>query len=313
MDLRLEISGNRPVLNDIDEGADDLARLVSTVLPESPDTQAPCRYMILPLRFSNLFHGLESISPEPRLDFLETYNHLVDEWVALLPHGEDGIPDATRVLKERSVRGIALELLLARLIRISNVPSTGRLPESTGAHQSQREPVPSSQHSRQRLSSSQMTYSQREGAQDKAKEAPARNYIALSTYTVFKEPRPMPRNVGNLLSHWKTGVDPATYEWQKTSRLLDDEGNRTGSRTPRRVRKKRSQLTPAPEASSLPPTPVAPMIRTWSQPDQPLMPIASSQPTLDEAPMTQVERGQFGTREAKKSSKVKKKRRAAGF
>lgn len=125
----------------------------------------------------------------------------------------------------------------------------------------------------------------------------------------------MPQNVGNLLSHWQMGVDPATYEWQKTSRLLDDEGNRTGSRTPRhRVRKKRSQLTPAPEASSLPPPPVAPMIRSWgSQPDQPLMPIPSSQPTPDEVPMTQVERGQFGAREAKKSSKGKKKRRAAGF
>jgi RNA polymerase I-specific transcription initiation factor RRN6 len=70
-----------------------------------------------------------------------------------------------------------------------------------------------------------------------------------------------------------------------------------------------------PEATSQPGTPIAPSIRTWgSQPTDalPAFPLPSSQPTLDE-PMTQIERGLFGAREARKSQKSKKKRRAAGF
>lgn len=285
--------------------------------------------MILPLQFSNTFLGLEGISPDLRLDFLETYNHLIDEWVTLLPHGEEGIPDSTRVLKERSVRGIALDLLLARLIQISDVPNTARLSredEPNDAPRTQQGPTLLSQHRSQELSSSQVTSTPKPSAEDKLKEPPATNYSALSTYTVFKQPRPMPQNVSNLLSHWQLGVDPATYEWKKSSRLLDENKNQAARRTPRqRLHKRRSQLMPetatataaAPElepASSLPPTPVAPMIRAWgSQPDQPPMPIQSSQPTLDEEPMTQMERGLFGAREVKKSSKAAKKKRHVGF
>ncbi|KAJ5684805.1 uncharacterized protein N7477_001150 [Penicillium maclennaniae] len=328
----LEISVDRPMLNDIDDGADDFAHLVTTLMSKSSDTHVPWRYMVLPLQFANTFLGLKGISPDPGLDFLETYNHLVDEWVALLPHGEEGIPDFTRVLKERSVRGIALDLLLARLIRTS-IPNADNMTsevESTDTHRTRQELTPSSQAHRLKLSSSQMTSTQTSNGKEKTKKVPATNYTALSAYAVFKQPRPMPPNVANLLSHWQMGVDPATYEWQKSSRLLDADGNQTTTKKPRqRHRRRRSQalsatstatattnaLAPEPEpTSSLPPTPVAPMIRTWgSQPDHPPMPIQSSQPTVDDVPMTQMERGQFGAREVKKSSKPRKKKRAAGF
>lgn len=330
IDIRLELSGNRPELNDIDDAANDLARIVSTVFPESSEAQAQGRYMILPLQFSNLFHGMPTIPSAPKLNFLETYNHLVAEWVTSLPHGAHGIPNQTRVLKEKIIRGIALDILLARLIRISNVSSDdniSRAGESADKDVTEKEHMTTSQGSRPPLSSSQIPHFQRlataengsklpsgERSSDRPREAPTSTYSGLSAYTTFRELRPTPRNVANLLSHWKMGVDPSTYEWQKTSQLLE---NTPEPSTPRhRVRKKRSQLTPAPDAASLPPTPVAPMIRTWgSQPDIPAppMPFPSSQPTVDEVAMTQVERGQFGAREAKKSSKSKKKRRAAGF
>jgi RNA polymerase I-specific transcription initiation factor RRN6 len=285
--------------------------------------------MILPLQFSNTFLGLEGISPDLRLDYLETYNHLIDDWVTLLPHGENGIPDSTRVLKERSVRGITLDILLARLIRVSDVSKTARLSresQSNDVPRTQQGPTLLEQHRSQELSSSQVTSTPKPSAEDKSKKPPATNYSALSTYTVFKQPRPMPQNVSNLLSHWQLGVDPTTYEWKKSSRLLDENKNQAAKKpTRQRLHKRRSQLLPetatataaAPEiepASSLPPTPVAPMIRAWgSQPDQPPMPIQSSQPTLDEEPMTQMERGLFGAREVKKSSKAAKKKRNVGF
>lgn len=316
------------MLDDIDDGADDLSRLVSTVLSQSPsDTQASCRHMILPLQFSNLFHGMPTLPVEASLDFLETYNELVDEWVTSVPHGTRGIPNQTRVLKEKTARAVALDLLLSRLIRVPGASFDKRASQGAGTVDSGRtetERVALSQNTPIQLASSQDTSRPIQATRVRSSEFPAGEasaptYSKLSTYTTFKEPRQMPRNVANLLSHWQMGTDPSTYVWSKTSQLLEEEeAQRTpGPSTPRhRIPKKRSQLTPAPDASSLPPTPVAPMVRPWgSQPDNPVpkFPLPSSQPTVDEAPMTQIERGQFGAREAKKSSKSKKKRRAAGF
>lgn len=326
--LRFELGGRRPVLDDIDDAADDLSRLVSTVLPQNPsEVQPSCRHMILPLQYSKLFHGMPTHSAKkPSLDFLETYNELVDEWVTSVPHGSHGIPNQTRVLKEKIARVVALDLLLSRLIRVSNASIIKSAPQS---------PTPDDlvRNETERMALSQNTSVEQHSSQGPSQpkqttrigsfelpagEALAPTYSNLSTYTTFKEPRQMPRNVANLLSHWQMGTDPSTYAWSKTSQLLEDEeAQRTpGPSTPRqRVRKKRSQLTPATDVSTLP-TPVAPMVRTWgTQPDNPVpkFPLSSSQPTLDELPMTQIERGQYGARETKKSGKSKKKRRAAGF
>lgn len=315
------------MLDDIDDSADDLSRLVSTISSQRPSsTQASCRHIILPLQFSKLFHGMPT--GESSLDFLETYNALVDEWVTSVPHGTRGIPNQTRVLKEKFVRAVALDLLLSRLIRVSNVSIDKRSSQGAGTVDSGRTETdrmtPSQEDTLVQPASSQKPSQpiQAMGVRrlkSAASETSASTYSNLSTYTTFKEPRQIPRNVANLLSHWQMGTDPSTYVWSKTSQLLEDEEAQRppGPNTPRhRIRKKRSQLTPAPDASSLPPTPVAPLVRTWgSQPDNPMakFPLPSSQPTVDEVPMTQIERGQFGAREAKKSSKSKKKRRAAGF
>lgn len=332
---RLELSGSRPVVDDIDDAADEFSRLVSTVLAEVSNSQAECRYQMLPLKFSKLLYGLSTRPVQLGLDYLETYNQLVDEWVSSVPHGIRGIPDQTRVSKEKTARVVALDLLLSRLIRIRNVPSDKQpldADETGKSDRSMHESVTSSQALPRQLESSQIANRPKmaivetnselqtnlEHGEGSSSAASAPRFSNLATYTTFKEPRSMPRNVANLLSHWQTGSDPSTYAWQKTSQMLDNEElQRTpGPATPRhRVRKKRSQLTAVADIASLPSTPVAPMVRTWgSQPDHPVpkLPLASSQPTVDDMPMTQMERGNFGGREVKKSSKLKK-RRAAGF
>ncbi|KAJ5587929.1 uncharacterized protein N7459_003694 [Penicillium hispanicum] len=325
----LELTGGRPVLHDIDKNAHDLARLVSTALSQHPYPQGQPGFMALPLRLSKLFHGMPTSSHEKQLtlDLLETYDRLVHEWLTDLPHD---IPDLTRRMKEKIIRGVALDLLLARLIRVSNEPSDDKAPppaQSADVDRGADRRVTSPPDLRPQLSSSQIPLSQTlavrerrfqaDGASgDRPKEAPAPVYSNLAAFTTFKEPRAMPRNVANLLFHWQTGANPATYEWQKTSHLLDEREGASGPTTPRhRLRKKRSQRIVAPDPSSLPPTPVALTTRNWgSQPEHPpsTFPLPSSQPTMEE-PMTQMERGQFGTREVKKSGKNKKKRRAAGF
>lgn len=317
------------MLEDIDDTALHLTRLVSTILPESPDEQAPFRYMILPQNFSHVFPGMPSVpSDEPSsLDFLRTYDRLVEEWVTSVSHE---IPRYTCVMKERVVRGIALDLLLSQIVRISNT-SPKDLPqeaETTDGNRTVGDEPMSSQDLYPILPSSQLPSSQMTVTGGSSSQGPSSNssketltpaYSGLAAFTTFKAPRPMARNVANLLSHWKPGADPSAYEWQKTTNMLEEEDAwRTGGPSlPRRSRSRRKSLQPSmSEATSLPGTPIAPSIRTWgSQPVDalPALPLPSSQPTLDELPMTQMERGQFGAREVKKSQKSKKKRRAAGF
>lgn len=178
-------------------------------------------------------------------------------------------------------------------------------------------PPPSSQ-----LPSSQMTATGATSSQGRSsnpgKESMTPSYGGLSAFTTFKPPRPMARNVANLLSHWKLGADPSSYEWERTSHMLaEEEARRVGGPSiPRRSRSRSRRKSQQPEGAPLLGTPIAPSIRTWgSQPADalPALPMPSSQPTVDEVPMTQMERGQFGAREANKSQKSKKKRRAAGF
>ncbi|KAF7714709.1 Uncharacterized protein PECH_007066 [Penicillium ucsense] len=331
----LELNQGRPVLEDIDDTAHRLSEFVSALFADHSKAQSRYRYMVLPGIFSSALHGV----PVPQLeadilsstDFLSTYDRLVEEWLASIPHE---IPHYTRVMKERIVRGLALEVLLSHIIRVSNTAVTAvtkgldEIVEPSANDQLDVKDLTSSQIFTPTLPSSQLPSSQitasavassQVSSDHISKQAQAHQYTALSAFTTFKTPRPMARNVANLLSHWEPGADPKNYDWQRISGRIDaEEVHRLGGPSlPRRSRSRRKSQQPAmSQGMSLPDTPVAPFIRTWgSQPADPLptAPVASSQPTLDELPMTQMERGQFGAREVKKTPKPKKKRRAAGF
>ncbi|KAJ5086310.1 hypothetical protein NUU61_007617 [Penicillium alfredii] len=314
-----ELSGGRPLLDDIDQDAHDLKSLASAVLSRRSDAQAQYRVTILPFQFSSLFHGMPAISPEKdsELDLLEVYDRLVNEWVASLSHD---MPARSRTMKAKAVRGIATDLILSRLIRISTISGdeSPRAVVQANEDRPLEEPVvgqkttadqPSSQ-----ISASQATFlaeHRPETSDDRATDGSTPLYSSLASFASFKAPRSTPRNVTNLLSHWQLGADPAAYQWQRTTQMLDEEAQRTSRATPkRRLHKKRSQ-TVVPDTPSVP-TISVPTVRAWgSQPDSALQ-LPSSQPTLD-VPMTQTERGLFGGREAAKKTKAKKKKRAAGF
>ncbi|KAI2790431.1 hypothetical protein POX_d05944 [Penicillium oxalicum] len=327
----LELNNGRPVLEDIDDTAHHLSELFAAMSPENAPTQARFQYLVLPSKISSVLHGMpfsHQLDTLDSLDFLGTYDRLVEEWVSSIPAS---IPHFTRVMKERIVRGIALELLLSRVVRVSNVAVVQEPTETVDREDTNRsvaEEPASSQTFTSALLSSQVPSSQITMAGAPTAPASSENvpvgastplYSALSAFTTFKKPRAMARNVANLLSHWEVGVDPSAYEWQQTSSRIEGEEARRlgGSHLPRRSRSRRkSQQPPSSQGSNLPDTPVAPFIRTWgSQPADalPTIPVPSSQPTLDELPMTQMERGHFGAREVKKGPKAKKKRRAAGF
>jgi RNA polymerase I-specific transcription initiation factor RRN6 len=141
--------------------------------------------------------------------------------------------------------------------------------------------------------------------------------------TTFYTQRPPSEVVANLLSHWQVGSDPAAYSWQRMAQTLEEEDLQRVPKatTPkRRLQKKASQGTPL-SSSQLPPVSSnALAAREWgSQPEvgEPsrMLRLQSSQAIEEDLPMTQVERGTFGGREAsrKTSMKARKKKRAAGF
>ncbi|KAJ5129221.1 uncharacterized protein N7515_005260 [Penicillium bovifimosum] len=314
-----EMSGKRLLAEGLDESADDVKRLVSALMPESPDPGAQCRYMLLSIPISNDRYGIPAkLSEEADKNLFNVYDRIVDDWMSTLPRI---IPVHTRLMKEKLIRGVAADLILSRLLRISTSLDGINLPQLADAEEDQvnEQAVAQNQHLHSSyfslLSSSQipasqssMTNSRLFGSRRDPMPAQQSKYAAvpvlsgLSAFTTFKSQRPTPRNVTNLLSHWSVGSNPQEYTWER----IEDEETRRSSRpnTPRSRRKKRSQT----RDQSLPPTPSVPMVRTWGS--QPVAPrINSSQPT-DGMPMTQMERGIFGAREFKKP---KKKKRAAGF
>ncbi|KAJ6029014.1 hypothetical protein N7499_000155 [Penicillium canescens] len=312
----VEMSGNRILGDDLDQSADDVKRLVSELIPEIQDPDAKCRIMTLPLRFSKELQGAPVIpSGDAGIELLQTYDRLVDDWMSSLSHH---IPPHTRIMKEKVIRGIAADLLLARLVHISNTLDDVTQPDPVGRNENAEAQnkflhssyLPSSQipASQAPMLTNAFGFQRNPGPVTQSKYAAAPPLSGLSAFTTFKTPRAIPRNVTNLLSHWSVGNNPSRYAWER----IEDEETRRASRanTPRNRRKRRSRTRDL----SLPPTPAVPTVRAWgSQPDgPPRINLTSSQP-MEGVSMTQTERGVFGARDPFKKPKLRKKKRAAGF
>ncbi|KAJ5809134.1 uncharacterized protein N7503_001352 [Penicillium pulvis] len=290
-----QISG-RPMSNDIEQSIDDTKRLMSILLPEHPNLTPHQPYMILRLPSSDVISGMPvaSQAKQSSLDFLEIYDKLIDQWLTSLP---PTIPYRTRRMKERIIRGIALDMFLARIIQTpkeAKVAKSSKDMVQAGPASSQ---LPSSQNTELEYRSSQ------QGPENE--KAPA-DFRSLSGFIVFKKPRPLRQKVVNVLSHWQVGADPSTYNWRQVTQAQE------GGPPQHRVRKKRSRQSQLSQTPVAPPSlriPSTPQIRTWgSQPDQRFP--ASSQPSISDKFMTQTERGQFGARKLKST---KKRKRAEGF
>jgi RNA polymerase I-specific transcription initiation factor RRN6 len=310
----VELSDKSFWTEDLDQSADDAKRLVSAIMPKSLDPDAGHRYLLLPLQSQIAAYGMSPrLSGEADKDMLNIYDRMVDDWVSTL---SQDIPVLMRLAKEKLIRKIAVDLVLSRLVKISNSldpvllskPADGIVDENEKAASQNKhfQPIFFTQSSSQIPASQSQITSRSFGSQRIPAPKPTPSKFSavpvlggLSAFTTFKKPRATPDNVSNLLSQWPVGNHPSTYIWE---RIEDEETRRSASQTSRR-RKKRVQALDQP----LPPTPLVPMVRSWGS--QPLTPQinVSSQPDVS---MTQTERGLFGAREVKKK---KKKKRAAGF
>ncbi|KAH2147021.1 hypothetical protein KXV68_002929 [Aspergillus fumigatus] len=337
----LEVLAGSPLLDDIDQNAHDydgfLNEFLAPRMSRNPSTNS--QLTVCPPLSLVLFGS-------SNLKLVDIYDRLFNNWLSPLHHD---IPGRSRIMKERIIRKAAAELALTQLIlrrKPLNEAGIVRSMEGTNPEmidESSRVPVnsPSLEIGKRHLSVPRLISSDYALEPAASKTAIQSNFVAekqevskstngtepvysgLASMTTFYTQRPPSGVVANLLSHWQVGSDPAAYSWQRMAQTLEEEDLQRASKAPtpkRRLWKKASPGTPL-NLSHLPPVSSnALAAREWgSQPEvgEParMLRLQSSQAIEENLPMTQIERGTFGGREAsrKTSIKARKKKRAAGF
>ncbi|KAL3469987.1 RNA polymerase I-specific transcription initiation factor RRN6-like protein [Aspergillus californicus] len=326
----LDLVQRTPVLDDIDQNAQDMGEFVSQFASGHLVKGNRNRLLVHP------FDPFRSQRPEaveiPKLDLVAVYDRLVNNWLVNLPYG---IPGRARIAKEKAIRHFVADLMLAQIISVhqsfdsehvtsddrpQSFSSAGGLINLSGAadEHSSLEPL-ATQGSRSQASiaaTQSSSVSENFISPDHQAEI-LPTFTALSSYTNFYRPEAVSRETESMLDHWQLGGGPTSYKIalevsDPTARIKDPR---------RKSRKKMSLSMKNMSLGSSVPLPVSsptPVVRDWgSQPENsqlPLVQLQSSQITED-LPTTQPERGAFGGREAirKGGLKMKKKKRAAGF
>ena len=280
----------------------------------------------------------------PRL--LNIYDQLIAIFVTELPLGTPGL---VRLAKSQVVRKVAFELYLSSIAislrsnvappdptgidgdsflpvrremgeysRASSptffssqvLPSSSQNPEHTL-------PTPaSSQYTRSQDTSSLYSQPSASSTLDLSEDS-AISRLLQYTYHI-KPSSDITYTKSSILSHWPStpGVDPATYSWEaiqeaaKVAAIGDEKGHTTrreNARRKKRAEKYLSQQRASAAERASQPTAMA----FGSQPDA-VHDTFSSQP-VDNLPMTQPDRGVFGSRVVSRNKVKAKKRRAAGF
>ncbi|EPE27311.1 hypothetical protein GLAREA_03226 [Glarea lozoyensis ATCC 20868] len=260
-------------------------------------------------------------------DFLNIYDQLVTLWIADLP-SQVSVP--SRLQKHKMVRQIAIDLGLSS-VGVSYLKSDGGeedvenstevisrrkaqgADDDSGFFSPEMTPVPS-QHSLyggRTTTRTPSVYSHATNASSETSEDPAISRLRKYAVTIASGPDP---GRSKILSQWTVGGDPSAFSWEDFNRAsVATESADENSRKKRREDLRRQKLTEkylsrqSSRATTVEPQPLA--IRTTdSQPGSRYN--FSSQPESSNLPMTQPDRGAFGSRAAQKG---KKKKRAAGF
>ncbi|KAL2002477.1 hypothetical protein VTN02DRAFT_6699 [Thermoascus thermophilus] len=329
-----------PFLDDIDRNSERFRRLTALLISQDPNGRSRISPYILPLILS--FQPATQ-SSSLQLDVMETYDDLVRDWLSTLPRD---IPGRARIVKERVIRNVAAEISFARINLIRNSENLADGPsddESLGGHNEADSHVRSKDvRGSQGATGDKHAFLISSQGSEKINRAPhyghdalaANNvvsvlqqyrdkggpfYAGLHSLTTIKDQGAVPTKVVNILSHWSPGSDPITYDWQRVMQAQENENSRAGDKSTTYGRRARDRVSRSQDASVfIPSSPAVPVVRQWgSQPQEelPKAKLQSSQVAEEDLPMTQVERGVFGGREAGKKSllKARKKKRAAGF
>ncbi|KAL4789864.1 RNA polymerase I-specific transcription initiation factor RRN6-like protein [Aspergillus venezuelensis] len=327
----LEILRKPFILDDIDKNAHDLAVFVAQSAT-NPSLSGGRGHLVQQYEsFKSQPAQQPNAADARKLYLVALYDRLVNNWLIDLPAD---IPGRARIMKEKSIRHFVADIVLSQIIAVRGSeepdPATnggGAQSTSTSGLTYAEESAPNKTatesddyglHPQPSNTATQSTFTLGNSMLPEHSEDKLPTFSVLSSYTTFNRTDSSSRDAERLFDHWKPGADPASY-----SLLSEEQQSAASIRASRRKSKKRmsqamrslSLDTPVPPSVSTP----APAVRgDWgSQPDNsqpPMIHLPSSQ-VKNDLPMTQVERGTFGGREATKKAgiKARKKKRAAGF
>lgn len=330
----LDLSQTTGFAEDLEQGAPILRTFLQS-LKEDEESESSFTLVVSNL---TLCPGIsfQTLEASTLPDLLKVYDEVAKSWVANLPHQVSGL---TRLAKFKIARKVAVELCLSS-IGISLRNKASEVPEALAASSEQRvllnKPVVASRASSPAIISSEnppssmpgsvfglptpsqtpSIYSQSHASTSEFAEDSA--ISRLRQYAVSIKSKP---DIGSstILSHWPStpGADPATFSYAAKQRSAvvkeSGEGDSHSSRREQARSKRRTERflsresTAVAEPSSSQPTS---MPFGGSQPEV-ARHVYSSQTGVDDVPMTQPDRGTFGSRTMQK--KKRKKQRAAGF
>lgn len=320
----MELASGQDITEDLDQFALTMSDFLGSIQREQDVAHS--------LRVTDIVQGVLPFSsgiPE----VMELYDQLVDIWIACLPLE---VPGIARLSMFKSVRKIAIEMCLSS-ITVSPQVSVPVI----AAEQAEPRPRPkvkqSVSHKNMPAFYSSEGFSQKpEGnfsltpAQTSSIYSSNSNAAAedqdgdpaisrLRKYAVSIASQPAPLN-SSLLSHWPSvpGADPSKYSWEaakEASGAADDADSldHIARREEARRRKRTEKFPNRDKGADTDASSISGYTQTGSQPT--MAHHTMSLQATEEHPMTQPDRGVFGSRTAPKSVKKKKQaqRRAAGF
>jgi RNA polymerase I-specific transcription initiation factor RRN6 len=271
--------------------------------------------------------------PDPKIVF----NQLIDNWMASLPRD---VSNKARLSKFNIIRQTAVELYLSSFAvslrnkatdvnigTVQNDQNDLTLPEPDTEYGTTRESSPVNFSSQQvPFPRNQPVFSLPTPAQTPSlysRATSASEYkedlaiTRLRQYAVFIKPKP-DFGKSTILSQWPSnpGSDPANYSWEAKQKGAEEDQNdaerEQRNRKEEARRRKRTEKFLNQERGQTAEATPQPMVVNPSGSQPVVAHNGFSSQTVEDVPMTQPDRGAFGSRSVQKSKKAKK-HRTAGF
>ena len=335
---RHEISKVSGHSGDIEQATSTLREFLDTLYQtQIPDDSSPFRFVISDLRSCPAIQfPLDPISnrPDPKC----IYNQLISNWMASLPGNVSG---KLRYQKFNIIRQTAVELFLSSFaVSLKSKVVDPIIPSTRNAEDDQLLPGLETEYGTTRESSpmnfaSQVAsfpgrqpdlslptpaqtpslYSHATSASE-LKEDPAVSRLRQHAISIKSRPD---SGKSPILSRWPStpGFNPADYQWDAKQKAADEDQSvaerEKQNRKEEARRRKRTERFLNQEGTMAAGSSTQPMvvIPSGSQP----MDVHNgfSSQTVEDVPMTQPDRGAFGSRVVQKGKKKAKKSRTAGF
>ncbi|KAH8811781.1 RNA polymerase I-specific transcription initiation factor RRN6-like protein [Xylogone sp. PMI_703] len=336
----LELSETSEYSDDLGHAADILRQFPQILADQDPD---PTTELILSDLWSGPFSPI--LTPQgpskPSTDLLRIYDFIIENWVSCLPQD---VSNKARMAKFKIIRKIAAELCLSsiavslhRKLLPARTDMNGNQTQTLGLQEEVGHDFLGPPHTLQlplrsvNQNSSPLDFQARESpsvsslsygslaATPETTEDPAITRLRSYAISIRTNQDLMTENSTKLLSYWPDSPqsDPADFVWKGDTRATlpsEDEAHQeeSDSRSQLSTRSRRrfeSSMSRTPSRSR---DTVSQSSRQFGSQQEEVPNLFSSQ-TMDDFPMTQPDRGIFGSRSVRQTGKKKKKKTASGF